>query len=171
MKTLIVYFTRTGTTRRVAERLAVVLPATLCPLTEESSRMGPLGYARCLLDVAFTRDVKLQALAHDPAAYDLVLIGTPIWAGHLSSPLRSFVHQHAPQIRRCALFCTMGGSGAAGVFAELQGLLGQAPLATMACTNREVDADGSEQKIQHFVAALSQTTASSTPTSRLRHLA
>jgi flavodoxin len=37
MKTLIVYFTRTGYTRRVAERLANMLPAGLRPLVEALS--------------------------------------------------------------------------------------------------------------------------------------
>jgi flavodoxin len=138
MKTLVVYYSRTGHTQQVAEQLAAALGATLCPITEPGSRLGPLGYARSLIEGAFGRDAPIRAAQHDPAGYDLVLLGTPIWGWHLSSPVRAFARRHAKQIRRAAFFCTMGGSGAEQAFAELEQLIGHPPVATLAITEAEL---------------------------------
>ena len=155
MKTLVVYFTRTGYTRRVAEQLAAALgDATLCPITELRSRAGFFGYQRCLIEAVFGLDADIEPPAHDPAGYDLVLLGTPIWGWHLASPVRAFARRHAGSIKRCGLFCTMGGAGAAAAFTELQQHLGRAPLATLALTDAEIDGAAAAAKIAPFVASL-----------------
>ena len=51
-KVIVVYFSRTGYTKRVAEPLATALDATLCPITEPKSRLGLLGYSRCLWEAS-----------------------------------------------------------------------------------------------------------------------
>ena len=83
-----------------------------------------------------------------------MLIGTPIWGWHLSSPARAFARRYRAQIRRCAFFCTMGGSGSDAAFAELRQLTGQEPLATLALTDAEIDDGRATQRIADFVATL-----------------
>jgi flavodoxin len=154
VKTLVVYFSRTGHTRRVAEQLAVALGATLCPITEARSREGVFGYLRSLTEAAFGLDGPIGKSTHDPAQFDLVVIGTPIWGWHLSSPVRAFVRRHHAAIRPCAFFCTMGGSGSNAAFAELSKLVGLAPLATLAVTDNDIDRGRAAPKVERFVAAL-----------------
>jgi hypothetical protein len=55
--------------------------------------------------------------------------------------------------RRVAFFCTMGSSGASRVFATMQRLIGTKPVATLALTDRQVDA-GADPKIDAFVSSL-----------------
>lgn len=154
MKTLIAYYSRTGHTRRVADLLAARLGGTASPITEPRSRLGLLGYARSAVEASFGLDAAIVASPVDPARFDLVLIGSPVWAWHLSSPVRAFARSQSASIRRCAFFCTMGGAGAEKAFAELERCLGQAPLATLALTDREIDGERHESKIESFVAAL-----------------
>ena len=151
---LVVYFSRTGTTGRVAEQVAQALHGEACAITEASSRLGPLGYVRSLWEASTGRDATIQPLRCDPSEADLLVIGTPIWGWHLSSPVRSFVRRHRAAMRHCAFFCTQGGSGSEAAFAELRQLAGQAPLATLALSDAEV-ADGSGRaKFDAFVATL-----------------
>jgi menaquinone-dependent protoporphyrinogen IX oxidase len=154
MKILIVHFSRTGYTRGVADRLAELLHGTSLPITEAGSRLGFLGYQRCLVEAVFGIDAAIEGPAVHPARFDLVVLGTPIWGWHLSSPVRTFARRHAPSIRRCAFFCTMGGSGASTAFAELERLVGRAPEATLALTDREIDSGAAVAKIESFAAAL-----------------
>ncbi len=157
MKVLIVYYSRTGYTRRVAEQLGALLQATLCPITEARSRLGFFGYQRCLIQAAFSLEAPIEAIAVDPAQFDLVVLGTPIWGWHLSSPVRTFARRHAVAIRRCAFFCSMGGSGVEGVFAELERCVGRAPQATLALTDREIDSAAATSKIESFAAELQRS--------------
>ncbi|HSN34327.1 MAG TPA: flavodoxin [Ideonella sp.] len=153
---LVVWFSRTGITRGVAERLVRSLGAQACPLTERRSRLGPIGYLRSVWEASTGRDASIEPIACDPRAADLVVIGTPIWGWHLSSPVRAFVRGHASEIRRAAFFCTMGGAGDAQAFGELERLLGRAPVATLALADREIDRPAGAARIDAFVAALKQ---------------
>ncbi|HUL66637.1 MAG TPA: flavodoxin [Burkholderiaceae bacterium] len=154
MKILVTYFSRTGYTRRVAERLARELHATVCPIEESGSRLGFLGYSRCLLEASFDIDPRIKPIAHDPAQFDLVVIGTPIWGWQVASPPRAFARIHSQQIKRAAFFCTMGGSGSEKAFAQLRQAVGSEPVATLALTDREIDANSIAPKLKAFVHAL-----------------
>jgi len=159
MKTLVVFFSRSGYTRRVAKQIAMELHADLMPIVENRSRMGVFGYQRCVIEAVLGFGATIRPLPLDPADYELVLLGTPIWAWHLSSPLREFARRHGKSIQRSAFFCTMGGTGAARAFSELEKLLGHAPLATLALTDTEIDDERVGPKIDRFVAALSAPVA------------
>ncbi|GAA0766910.1 hypothetical protein LRH25_28335 [Ideonella azotifigens] len=163
MKVLIVYFSRTGYTRRVAEQLATRLGGTLCPITEASSRLGAWGYLRSVCEAAFGLQSEIGKVSVDPAQFDLMLIGTPVWGWHLSSPVRAFARAHAVSVNRCAFFCTMGGAGAEKAFGALEGELRRAPLATLALTDREIDSQMAGAKINAFVSLLSAAESASAP--------
>ena len=51
-------------------------------------------------------------------------------------------------MKRVAFFCTMGGSGAETAFGQLRQELGLEPVATLALTDREIDAGEIEAKLK-----------------------
>lgn len=155
MKILVAYFSRTGHTRRVAERVAAALHADLAPITERASRAGPLGYLRSAVDAVLARPSAIERSAHDPAAgYDLVVIGTPVWVWRLPAPVRAWLRRHRAGLPAYAVFCTMGGSGADGVIAEVARLAGAPPRATLALTDAQIDGRGADAALDAFVGAL-----------------
>jgi hypothetical protein len=120
--TLVVFYSRTGCTRRLALRIAGMLDADVEEITERHSRRGVFGFARSMFDVLHGRLPRIAAARLDPRSYRTVVIGTPVWAAHVSSPVRSYIVQHADALRRLGLFCTMGSSGGAEVLAEMLAL-------------------------------------------------
>lgn len=139
MKILVVYYSLSGHTRRVAERLARLLDASAVAITEPAPRRGLLGYGRSLLEAVRGRDAAIDPLPRDPTAYDLVIIGTPVWGWHLSSPVRAWARQWGGRMQQVAFFATMGGSGSDKAFEELRQLVGRKPLAEVALTERECE--------------------------------
>lgn len=157
MKILVVYFSRTGHTRRLAIRLARELGAATAAITEPRSRRGLLGYQRSLYEATFRCEPEIDPLPRQPRDYDLVLIGTPVWGWQLASPVRSFAHRFARTIRRTAFFCTMGGSGDRRAFAELERVLGRRPEAVLALTEAELHsmlAPATKAKVAAFTRRL-----------------
>lgn len=151
-KTLIVYHSRTGHTRHVAQALARRLDADLDEIRIVQPMGGAIGYTLCALEALAELTPALRPMKKDPSAYDLVVIGTPVWVWSLSSPVRSWLTRHALK-RRVAFFCTMGGSGAGRAFATMAELAGRAPVATLALRADEVDAaaeqlDGFAQRLK-----------------------
>jgi flavodoxin len=134
---LVAYYSRTGYTRDVAGHVTAALAADVEPLDEAHDRSGPWGFLRCVRDAIQKRAPEILPAAYDPAAYALVVLGTPVWVGGVSSPLRSYIAAHKAQFRRVAFFCTQGGSATQRVFREMAELCGQPPVASLIVTNRQ----------------------------------
>ena len=116
MKTLVAYYSRSGRTRKVAETLARLLQADLEEIIDCKDRSGFLGYLTAGRDASLNRLTKLKSLTKDPSSYDLVVVGTPIWAWNVSPPVRTYLTENKDKIRKVAFYCTMGGSSEGKAF-------------------------------------------------------
>jgi flavodoxin len=157
MKILVVYFSRTGFTRTVAEQIAQASGADLEPIKELRSRRGVGGYLRSLVQSAMHRDVSIRPTVHKPADYDLVVIGTPIWGFNVASPVRAYAKKYRNQFKRVALFCTYGGSGQAKVLEDLEQLCGKPVTLTLAVTTAQVQRGQYDEPLAEFVASLQES--------------
>jgi hypothetical protein len=91
---------------------------------------------------------------HDPA-YSLVVIGSPVWAGRLSPPMRSYLQSLDGRIERTAAFW-VSGSGAPyrSIGAEIARLTKRSPVATASFSQREVDRGVENAKLDSLARAL-----------------
>lgn len=118
-KTLIVYYSATGNTEGVAERLAESLNANTFEIvpsdpytdddldwTDDNSRVS-----REYADESL-RDVELEnTTVPNWDTYDTVLIGYPIWWGIAAWPVNSFVETNDFTGKTVIPFCTSSSSG------------------------------------------------------------
>ena len=116
MKTLIAYFSAEGTTARVAREAAASLGAELFEIRPEKPYSAadikwtnPL--ARCNREKFGNKEVPVLGRVPDFAAYDLVLIGFPIWYGCAPNVVNSFCKSYDWTGKKVAAFATSGGSG------------------------------------------------------------
>lgn len=137
-KLLVVFFSRTGTTRRLAEHIARATSADMEELRESRSRRGILGWLRSGYEGTYRRSAKPLPLQRYLRDYDLVFVGSPTWNRALASPVRGFLEQHASELTNVALFATCQGQGASEVNAQMAAMLKNAPLATLAMLERDV---------------------------------
>lgn len=138
MKTLVVYYSRTGVTRTVAQALAGQLQADLEELHDRKSRRGALGWLSGGRDATLKRLTEIDPPVKDPSAYDLVLVGTPVWAFTMAPAVRTYLSQHGRAIKKAVFFCTMGGSGDRRTFSHMGELLGKSPAAALALREKDV---------------------------------
>lgn len=161
---LVVCFSRSGTTQRLADAIAAQLPADCETLREREGaqwRSGARGYARSLIDIIARRSANLRPTMHDPAQYDIVIVGTPVWASRASTPVSTWLAQHRRQFRHLALFCSRGSRGSDKAFEQMGASAGVSPLATCAVTGADLRAgrdyalvDEFARKVRHRLAAL-----------------
>ena len=88
---LVVYYSLSGNTQRVARDLATHLGADLQRIRERTQRRGFLGYVRAAFDSLRERRVALMDVARDAAEYDLTIVGTPIWTGRITPAVRTYL--------------------------------------------------------------------------------
>lgn len=114
---LVVYFSATGTTKGVAEKLAEGLSADLYEIVpEEPYTDADLNYnnSKSRTSIEMDDPACRPAIAvelPDLTAYDTVFIGYPIWWGDTPRIVSNFVEQADLTDKTLAVFFTSGSSG------------------------------------------------------------
>ncbi|HWQ58072.1 MAG TPA: hypothetical protein VN540_03555 [Clostridia bacterium] len=109
MKTVVLYYTFGGATKKEAERLAAEL-GTEAVRVREKKRRGLLGAFIPGIPRAMKRKASaIQPLGIDFAAYDRIVVGAPVWAGY-PAPAFNAIVKLLPKGREVELFlCSAGG--------------------------------------------------------------
>jgi flavodoxin len=163
MKILVVYFSRTGHTRTLARQIAAALRADLDEIQDDSNRRGILGYLRSGSEAWFGRRANIWPPGQPPQAYDLVLIGTPVWRASVCSPVRTYLADHAAELKQVAFFATMGQFGGERALRQMQAACGKEPLATLALTERQLAGSGVVAAVAAFAGQLGRYGAGANP--------
>jgi len=151
---LVVFYSRTGTTKKIAEAIAKGLKADTERIEDVKSRLGIFGYLRSGREAAIGKPGKIKPTNKDPDSYDLIILGTPVWAYKMSSPMRAYISQNRKKFRDIAFFCTMGGSGNRKVFASMKKLTGKKPKALLSLKTKEVMQEDVSKQVSDFVRKL-----------------
>lgn len=153
---LVVFYSRSGTTAALARQLAAELNADCEPLHDADSRrrLGAIGFLRSLSDVINKRAADLRPTTCWPSVYNVVVLGTPVWAGRASTPVSTWLARHGPELRATAFFCTMGLRGDLTAFEQMQVLAGRKPIATCSISGREIRDGMARRKLARFARSI-----------------
>ena len=146
-KTLVAYFSASGATKRVAERLAEMIDADLFEI-EPAQRYtaADLNWR----DTASRSSVEMNdpacrpAIASkvaDMASYDVVFVGFPIWWYREPSIIDTFMESYDFSGKTVVPFATSGSSGIGSSGANMNKLAPQARVATGQRFDANVAAD------------------------------
>jgi len=150
MKPLVVFYSRTGRTRKVGEAIATALDCDSEELVDTRKRSGPIGFIRSGREAQSKQLTVLQPVKRDPSLYDIVILGTPIWAGTMSSAMRTYIAENKSKFNRVAFFCTQGGTEYKRVFDEMEALCDKQPVGTIAIRQNEVKKGEFQEKVRQF---------------------
>ena len=112
-KKLVVFYSKTGNTKLVAETIAKKAKADVEELKwkKEIKSTGPMKYVRGGFNSSLKRKIKIEPLVKNIDDYDTIIIGTPIWASKMNPAIRTFLKDHPLQNKKIAVFCTCDGDG------------------------------------------------------------
>jgi len=153
-KILVVFYSRSGATRRVAEALAAELKCDAEEIVATKNRAGFVGITRSLIEAMRGRPAQIATPRLNPSSYDLVVIGTPVWAWSVSSPIRAYLVDNNKNFPEAAFFCTLQHRGDEATFAQMQDLAGKVPRAKVAFRTADVIAGRFRSGLAEFIRAL-----------------
>lgn len=153
MRTLVVYFSRSGTTHKVAEELARELGADIERITDREDRKGLIGYMKSGREASTDMLVEIDEPRRDPADYDLVVVGTPVWAWKMCSPVRSYLARYSGRINEAAFFCTADGKEGKTI-EDMAAFSGTQARASMVIYRKAVLRNEHIGKVREFVSKL-----------------
>jgi flavodoxin len=116
MKTVVVYYSLDGNCAFIAKEIKARLGADLIRLQtkDEKQRNGFAKYFWGGGMVVLGKKPELKPYDFNPEAYDLIVIGVPVWAGSPAPPIRTFLSKTKITGKKIALYvCHGGGQGKA----------------------------------------------------------
>jgi flavodoxin len=154
MKTLITFYSRTGNTKKMGELIAKNLQCDIDEIIDHTDRSGIKGWIMGGHDAVKKLLTKISFIKN-PADYDLVIIGTPIWAWNATPAVRTYLTDNKNKIKKVAFFTTSTSDSPDKTVTYLEELLAKKCLASVGWTNAEINQGDIETKLNSFVKMLS----------------
>lgn len=108
LKSLIVYYTRTGNARFVAETIAAEIGADVEEVVDLKKRSGPLGFLIGGKDARQGKETKTSPTTKMPTDHELVIFGNPVWAGKPASAINTYIKKNNLSGKKVAAYFTKG---------------------------------------------------------------
>ncbi len=102
--------------------MAEAMGADLVEIKPKKELKGVLAYIVGGFQAIHKKTPEILPLGKDPKDYDLIVIGTPVWASNFAPPIRTFLVNAGLKGKKIALFCCYGGQ-AGKTFDEMKKLL------------------------------------------------
>jgi flavodoxin len=110
-KVLVVYYSLDGATAMIAQKLALTLEADIFALKplKDFNHKGFIKYLMGGFQVIRKQKPELNKINLDFNKYDLIFIGTPVWAGSFTPAIRTLIDSNLITNKLVYLFFTHGG--------------------------------------------------------------
>lgn len=112
-RTLVLYYSQTGATQRVAEEIGKQLGADVVALELEQPYDGTFEQTieRCQKEKADGVLPTLKKLDLNMDEYDVVFLGFPVWFGTYATPIAALLKDQTLEGKKLVPFCTFGSGG------------------------------------------------------------
>lgn len=133
-RVLIAYYSLTGKTERVANAIADASGGQLYRIEVAKNYPSVSKERRAVLEQEIEENYlpPLKATSINPENYDVIFLGSPVWANHISQPVKSFLAKYNLGGKMVIPFVTHSGGGRGDSFQDVANL----------CKDCIVDMDG-----------------------------
>lgn len=156
MKILITYYSRTNITERVAKKIQENLDCDIEEIIDLKDRSGLLGWIKSLFDAIRQNPTDIKTIEKNPSDYDLVIIGTPVWASTMASATLTYLKENKEKFKDVSFFCTCGSSGYNETFSKMEEIADKKAVETLFITKDDLNTSF-DSKIQSYTERLKQS--------------
>lgn len=154
MKKLVIYYSRTKNTQKIAIEIAKKTDADIEEIIDKKDRKGVKGYMLAGKDAIQKKLTEISDAVINPNNYDLVIIGTPVWAGTMAPAIRTYLKKHRGQFHKVAFFTTQGGARRQRVFDDMDEVTDRKSVSELMLTTKEVIKENYNEKLEDFIKNL-----------------
>ncbi len=150
MKTAVVYYSLGGNVRYAAEKIAEALQAELVELVPEKAYPDK-GFKMFFWGgkaATMKEKPKLLPYRFDAKDYDTVILCTPVWAGTMTPPLRTFLAENDLQGKQIAAVTSSGGGSTERCFEQMKKAAGADSFAAVLSLVEPKNAPSAEKDAQ-----------------------
>ena len=154
MSILVVYYSRTGNTKQIAQEIAEKLDAESEEIIDKTKRSGLIGWLRSGYHAMKEKLTQIGEMERDPGNYDLLILGTPNWGGKMTPALRTYISHYKDQFNKLAYFITLDGSEGDEVIHSIGELCKKNPIATMQIQRNEIKEKNYQEKVDQYIRTI-----------------
>jgi flavodoxin len=114
LKSLVVFYSRTGNARFVAQTIAAQICADIEEVIDLKKRSGVIGFLRAGADARRGKETEIAATQKFAEDYDLIIVGTPIWGGRPTPAITTYLRKNNLSGKKVAIFL-VGGNKPQGI--------------------------------------------------------
>ena len=160
MKTAIVYYSMSGNTKFIADKIAENIDADVIRI--EPVKAYPDSGVRKFIwggkSAVMGNTPKLQPYDFDADKYDTIIFGTPVWASTFTPPIRTFIEENKASLaeKKVAVFICFSGGGADKAIDKLKKYIGINEFAAelvLVDPKEKLDSEN-EKKVKEFCELL-----------------
>ena len=137
LKTLIVYYSRSGKSEIIAKDLQSKTGYDIDKI--EYSGKSKISFLIAGFEAMLRKTVKIKNTIHAPGEYDRVIFITPIWAGRMSTPIRSYMVENRANIKSYSLIAVCVGSAIDGALKDAFASVRKDPSVSERYLSRQID--------------------------------
>lgn len=156
MKVLVVYYSKSGTTKKLAQKLSAEINADTEEIIDKKNRSGLINWLLAGKDGMQRAPTDIDPIKNNPANYDVVLIGGPLWGFRGIAPAsRTYLLQNKDKIKQVAFFMTRGGKPSSdSALNDLKEVYGKPVLGTLDIMQKDLESPETTQQIASFVKTI-----------------
>lgn len=154
MRSLVVFYSLTGTTRTLAGAIAQELGADIAEIFCARYGRTFIGAWNIGLDMWTGRLPEVHVETAPLSSYGLLIAGAPLWGGRAAAPIRSYLAARRGGLPRTAFFLTYGGTATERAFSGMEEAAGVSAAGRLAVKTRDVAGASCQEAVKVFAAAL-----------------
>jgi len=155
MKKIVVYYSLEGNIAAAAKKIAEECGADLAEI--QTVKKVPLDFRKFFVggyQAVAGRCPAIKPLKIDWRQYDVVILGTPVWADKGAAAINTFLRDYAVTDKIFAVFTTSGSGNNEKCLASLRTKLPKVRITTSLVDQKNPKASENEAKIQDFSAKI-----------------
>ncbi len=151
-KILLVYYSRTWITGKVAEYIKLLTNCDTEEIIDKKERTWILWYIWAGRDAALKKITEIQKIKFKPWDYDILIIGTPVRDFAISPAIRSYIQENKEDLPpKIIFYCTTWNSWEREAFQEMIYVCSKVPIWTICFKTKEIEKNKFQERLKNFL--------------------
>lgn len=152
---LIVYFTRTGNSKKIAEQISIKLNCEVDEIIDQKKWKGIRGFLKGGLNSICEKTTKISYVKN-PKDYDILIIVSPVWATKVPPAIRTYIVENINSMKKYALIINNNGGNIKKAFNNFKKILSK-PITEYGTCSKDIDTDACQKCFEEFSDAIRRT--------------
>lgn len=128
-KILIAYYSYSGNTRAVADKIQDITNGDIFEIKTKTAYPENYNEVVALAKEEKQNNIKPELTDNgNVSGYDIIFLGTPVWWYTMAPPVKTFLSENDFSGKTIVPFCTHGGGGASSTYTDMQAIVPDAKV-------------------------------------------